>query len=169
VNAAGLAVVVRTGSAADTRALGRRLAGLLEAGDVVALSGELGTGKTCLVQGIAEGLGVAEDEEVRSPTFTLIHEHRGRLPLYHLDLYRLGDPASLPDVGWDAAVGAGGIAVIEWAERAAAWLPPDRLDIALAWQGATDREVRVAPRGRSWAGRLARLRGLGGRDREERA
>ena len=165
----GPAVVAYTRSAAETRELGRRLAALLGAGDVVALTGQLGAGKTCLVQGIAEGLGVGEDEEVRSPTFTLVHEYRGRLRLFHLDLFRLADPEGIRDLGWEAAVGGAGVAVIEWAERAGAWIPADRLDIAMEWQGETEREVRVIPHGRSWAGRLDGLRRLGSDRGEDRS
>jgi tRNA threonylcarbamoyladenosine biosynthesis protein TsaE len=160
VIAGGPAGVARTRSADETRALGRRLAGLLRAGDVVALTGQLGAGKTCLVQGIADGLGVGREEEVRSPTFTLVHEYRGRLPLYHLDLYRLADPEGVRDLGWEEALGGAGVVVIEWSERAGAWIPSDRLDVALAWRGETEREVRVVPHGRSWMGRLDSLRRL---------
>src|SRR2546426_299707 len=107
---------VETHSATETIAFGRTLAEELRAGDVVALSGELGSGKTCLVKGIASGLGITQD--VTSPTFTIIHEYRsGRLPLYHVDLYRLDSLPQALAAGIEDYLGRDGITVIEWAER----------------------------------------------------
>jgi tRNA threonylcarbamoyladenosine biosynthesis protein TsaE len=106
----------RSGSEAETRAFAARLARQLTPGTVILLSGDLGAGKTAFVKGLAEGLDVDPDE-VTSPTFTLVHEYRaGRLPLFHVDLYRL-DRAELDDIGldWDAA--DRGVVAIEWAER----------------------------------------------------
>jgi tRNA threonylcarbamoyladenosine biosynthesis protein TsaE len=105
-----------TASEDETRAAGRSIASTLTPGDVLLLSGTLGAGKTALVRGIAEGLGI-DPEEVSSPTFTLIHEYRGgRLPLYHADLYRL-DSAAASDLGLEEAAGGGGVLAIEWPER----------------------------------------------------
>jgi len=102
--------------AAATERFGAALAPLLCAGDVVALYGDLGAGKTAFVKGLAEGLGVAR-EEVSSPTFTLVQEYRGgRLTLYHVDLYRLDDPREVADLGLDE-IAAGGVLAIEWAEK----------------------------------------------------
>ena len=100
----------------ETRAVAARLASTLAAGSTVLLSGDLGAGKTAFVKGLAEGLGL-EAADVTSPTFTLVHEYRGgRLPLIHIDLYRL-DAADLGDIGMDADLAAEGIVAIEWAER----------------------------------------------------
>jgi tRNA threonylcarbamoyladenosine biosynthesis protein TsaE len=105
-----------THSEIETAAIGRDLAATLSAGDVVLLFGDLGAGKTAFVRGLAEGLGVQRDE-VSSPTFTLIHEYRGgRLPLLHVDLYRLNDAREIEDLGIDE-LGSGGVVAIEWAER----------------------------------------------------
>ena len=106
----------RSGSEAETRAFAARLARRLTPGAVILLSGDLGAGKTAFVKGLAEGLDVDPDE-VTSPTFTLVHEYRaGRLPLFHVDLYRL-DRADLDDVGLDWEATENGVVAVEWAER----------------------------------------------------
>jgi tRNA threonylcarbamoyladenosine biosynthesis protein TsaE len=107
---------VTTHSEEETTAAGRELARTLGAGAIVLLSGELGAGKTAFVRGIAEGLGI-DPAEVTSPTFTLVQEYRGgRLPLYHVDLYRL-KPAEVDDLGLDEMTLAGGVTAIEWSDR----------------------------------------------------
>ena len=89
----------------------------LQPGDLVALSGELGTGKTCLTQGIARGLGVPEEYRVTSPTFTIINEYPGRLTLYHLDMYRVSGLQDLDEIGYDGCFNDRGVVVMEWAEK----------------------------------------------------
>jgi len=116
---------------AETRELGSRLGALLRAGDVLCLSGPLGAGKTCLVQGIALGLGVAPDVPVTSPTFTLIGEYPGRVPLRHADFYRIEDEGRLFDLGFDDELDGTGVVVVEWGERWLEHLPSDRLDIRI--------------------------------------
>jgi len=106
----------------QTEALGKSLAKRLKAGDVVALYGDLGAGKTCLVRGLAQALGTAEDT-VTSPTFTLLNEYQGRIPLYHFDLYRLHTPQELEDLGCDDYFYGDGICILEWAEKAGVLLP----------------------------------------------
>jgi len=130
---------VVTESAGETLALGERLGGLLRPGDVVALYGELGSGKTVLTKGIARGLGVEAD--VHSPTFTLIHEHAGPIPLFHVDLYRIEGEAEVESIGVEEYIEAGGVTVIEWAEKMRSVLPAERLDIALRVTGDTRREL----------------------------
>ena len=116
---------VTTHSEDETAALGRELAASLSAGDVLLLYGDLGAGKTAFVRGLAEGLGVERDE-VSSPTFTLIQEYRGgRLPLFHVDLYRIDDPREFDELGLDE-IAEDGVLAIEWAERLAARLKPSR-------------------------------------------
>lgn len=106
----------RSASESDTRAIAARLAATLEPGAVLLLSGDLGAGKTAFVRGLAEGLGL-DAREVTSPTFTLVHEHRGgRLPLVHVDLYRL-DSADLDEIGLDQDLAAEGVVAVEWPER----------------------------------------------------
>jgi len=110
-------------SPAETMDYGQRLAAELRAGDVLALTGDLGAGKTCLVKGIARGLGILQ--EITSPTFTLINEYvGGRLPLYHVDLYRLDSAEQALQIGLDDYLGRDGVTVIEWAEKVESLLPP---------------------------------------------
>jgi tRNA threonylcarbamoyladenosine biosynthesis protein TsaE len=126
--------------------LGQRLGTLLVPGDVIALRGDLGAGKTALAQGIGEGLGVMEP--VSSPTFSLVQEYRGRLPLWHLDVYRLRSPDEVVDLGWSDLLGGGGVVLVEWPERIEASLPPERLDIALEYGAAEEeRRLTVTPLG----------------------
>jgi tRNA threonylcarbamoyl adenosine modification protein YjeE len=106
---------LRSRGVAQTRWLGARLGGLLVAGDVVLLTGALGAGKTAFTQGIGAGLGVSAT--INSPTFTILKEYAGRLPLYHFDLYRIEDPAELFTLGFEEYFGSEGVAVVEWAER----------------------------------------------------
>ncbi len=136
----------QSASPAATIACGEALGRLLEPGDVVALVGELGSGKTVLVRGVASGFG-CPPEEVHSPTFTLINEYpcprangaRPRL-LAHFDLYRIGSDAELPGIGWDAYLGLHAV-VVEWAEKAGGFLPADALRIRLIPEGAMQRRI----------------------------
>ncbi|MEJ2744225.1 MAG: tRNA (adenosine(37)-N6)-threonylcarbamoyltransferase complex ATPase subunit type 1 TsaE, partial [bacterium] len=125
MNRQGSTIVSR--SAEETRALGARLGKQLKVGAVIALHGELGSGKTCMVQGIAAGLGVAPTACVNSPTFVLINEYNGPIPLYHFDLYRLADGNELIDLGWEDYLDSQGVIAIEWAERMGSLLPPDHI------------------------------------------
>jgi tRNA threonylcarbamoyladenosine biosynthesis protein TsaE len=123
---------ITTHSEAETATVGRELAATLSAGGVVLLYGDLGAGKTAFVKGLAEGLGVSRDE-VSSPTFTIMQEYRGgRLPLFHVDLYRLDDPRELDDLGLEEVADAGVLA-IEWAEKLTsdARLKPSRYEDAV--------------------------------------
>ncbi len=105
-------------SEAETQALGRRLGERLASGAVVAFTGDLGAGKTAFTRGLAEGLGIRG--RVTSPTFTIVNEYEGgRLPLYHFDLYRLGSPEELFEIGWEDYLSRGGVCAVEWSENAA--------------------------------------------------
>ena len=133
----------------DTRGIGEALGQALlragPAGAVVALWGPLGAGKTCLVQGLARGLGVSG--YVRSPTFVLMHEYRGPTPLYHVDLYRL-TPDDLGALGLEEVLEGPGVVAVEWPDHAEAILPPERLDVRLAFGDQDDeRRVSLVPRG----------------------
>ena len=119
-----------THSPKETMALAERFAALLRPGDVVAYTGDLGAGKTAFTRGIARGLGIPEG--VTSPTFTIVNEYEGgRLPLFHFDLYRLGDPEELFDIGWEDYLARGGVCAVEWSENVADALEdePIRVDI----------------------------------------
>jgi tRNA threonylcarbamoyladenosine biosynthesis protein TsaE len=121
----------------DTAQLGERIGRALVAGDVVALTGELGAGKTAFVQGLARGLGVRG--RVASPTFTIVNEHEGAIPLFHVDFYRLEHAAELINIGFDDYFERGGVVVVEWAERYAGSLPVERLDVRIEVTGPESR------------------------------
>ena len=117
-------MIHRTTSPDETFALAREFAGRLRVGDIVALDGELGAGKTLFVQGLAAGMGVPGEVFVRSPSFALLNEYRGgRLPLYHLDFYRLERAAEIWDLGLEEYLDGDGVCIIEWADRFPGALP----------------------------------------------
>jgi tRNA threonylcarbamoyladenosine biosynthesis protein TsaE len=145
--------VIRTDSAAATRRAGELLGGLGARGDVVALTGGLGAGKTALTQGIAAGLGVIG--HVPSPTFNILLVHRAPVTLYHFDLYRLDAAGQLVDIDFYDTLESGGMSVIEWADRFPAELPDDRLDVVLESAPESGRVLRITgtgPRSRALAG-----------------
>lgn len=130
-----------TSSAEETRQLGRVLGELLQEATVLFLTGDLGTGKTCLSQGIARGLGVPEEEPITSPSYTLMNQYRGRLDLHHFDLYRLAHPDDVLDLGFEEVLHGAGVSVVEWADRAE--IPPvEGLAIHLTRLDETTRRVR---------------------------
>jgi tRNA threonylcarbamoyladenosine biosynthesis protein TsaE len=144
------ALVFDSESAERTEALAARLARELRPGDVVALSGELGAGKTCFVRGLARGLGLAS--RVTSPTFTLMHTYAGTPPLHHLDAWMQGRGEAFLSDGGAEWLASDGIAAVEWAERVAEWLPAARFDVRLEHAGNDRRRVSVA-----WTGEGDRL------------
>jgi len=121
--------------------IGRRIGTALGGGDIVALIGELGSGKTCLTQGMAKGLGVAENVPVVSPTFTLVNEYPGRIPLVHFDVYRLSGPGDLEDMGYEEYFYGGGVVVIEWAEKVREILPEKTIVVRMAYVDENTREL----------------------------
>ena len=136
-----------THSPNETLALGERIGHIAQAGDVLALFGDLGAGKTVLVKGIARGLG-CDPDAVTSATFVLMVEHRGRLTLYHLDAYRLTGPAAILEIGAEEAFYGEGVCVVEWADRVSGALPPERLDVRMEIVGENDRTLCFFPRGK---------------------
>ncbi|MBW2056543.1 MAG: tRNA (adenosine(37)-N6)-threonylcarbamoyltransferase complex ATPase subunit type 1 TsaE [Deltaproteobacteria bacterium] len=148
--------------AAQTRKIGRLLGRLLQPGCVVALRGELGSGKTEFVKGLACGLGVEKSSPVSSPSFVLVNEYPGRLPLYHLDLYRLSGSRDLEEIGLDEYLYGSGVTVIEWAEKAGPFLPPQHIWIDIEWAGPSGRRLVFKASGKANAEILrAALGGLG--------
>ena len=134
--------VFETHSPEETWTLASELLLDLAPGTVVALHGDLGAGKTCFIQGLAAALGI--DEPITSPTYNLIGEYEGRLPLHHIDLYRLSGPEEVMGLGLEEYFEKGGITAIEWAERAEGLLPPDLLHIQIEVDDATEmRTFRV--------------------------
>ena len=122
-------------SVSDTEAFGERLAQRLRPGDVVAYTGSLGMGKTALTRGLARGLGCKG--RVTSPTFTIVNEYDGDIPLFHFDMYRLGSSEELYDIGWDDYLSRGGVCAVEWSERVADALPEDAVTVNIT-RGETD-------------------------------
>ena len=116
-------------SVEETEAIGRRLGAVLRPGVVIACRGDLGAGKTAFTRGLARGLGCTG--RVSSPTFTIVNEHEGRLPLFHFDLYRLGDGEELFDIGWEDYLDRGGVCAVEWSERAWSLLPPETVYVSI--------------------------------------
>ena len=148
---------------ADTERLGCAIGAALRAGDVVALIGPLGAGKTRLVQAIAAAMGV-DRREVSSPTFVLIQEYRGRLPVYHFDTYRLRDLEEFLALGADEILQSGGVCLVEWADRVLDVLPADLVRIDAAIAGPASREFTVTgpgPRGQRLVAALRRGIGRG--------
>lgn len=144
----------------ETQQLGRSLGPLLQPGDVLVVSGELGAGKTTFVQGLAEGMGI--EAQITSPTFTIIHEYQGRnMPLYHIDAYRLDTPVEIKELGLEEYFYGDGVTAIEWAEKIKGWLPPDYLYVKLEKISAhpEQRKIQIGEQGSgSYAGLLEELR-----------
>ena len=138
-----------------TKAIGAAVAGLLEPGDVVGLAGDLGAGKTRLVQGAADALGA--DGPVLSPTFMLVREYDGDPPVHHVDAYRLSGPLELEDLGLEDVLSADAVVFVEWADRVAAALPESWLELVLHIRDDDRREIEVRLHGPAWAARSGRL------------
>ena len=114
----------------ETEKIGESLALRLRAGDVVAYLGDLGAGKTAFTRGLARGLGC--QGRVTSPTFTIVNEYEGKIPLFHFDMYRLGDEEELFDIGWEEYLTRGGVCAVEWSERIAGALPPGTVAVTIS-------------------------------------
>ncbi len=149
-------IVCLTKSVDDTRALAARVATLAQAGDLIVLAGDLGAGKTAFTQGLAQGLGV--EDAVTSPAFVLVRSYAGRLPLTHLDVYRLDHIQEVVDLGIAEIVDSGGVTVVEWGDVVTPALPADFLEVRLEEGDADDdRQVVLDAVGPAWAPRMAAL------------
>ena len=141
-----------TGSPEETRAFAQRLGALLQPGDVLVLAGEMGAGKTAFTKGVALALGI--EEQVASPTFTIVREYAASIPLVHVDVYRLDHVQELHDLGLDDLLGEEAITVVEWGDKVSAALPGDRLDIRIEFgEGDDDRVFTIDCAGTSWVAR----------------
>lgn len=138
-----------------TEAFGIILGEIVEPGDVITLEGPLGAGKTALTQAIARGLGVDPRIYVTSPTFSLLHEYQGRIPLYHMDLYRLSGENEIESLGFSEYFYSDGLTVIEWPDRLGSLMPPERLHVALAISGETSRTANLTGHGNLWQKKVA--------------
>ena len=146
--AAAGAVTIVCETAEATRALAAEIARRALPGTVLALSGDLGAGKTCFIQGLAAGLGVRGP--VTSPTFIMIAEYAGRLPLYHVDLYRTASLGEIRGLGLDELLGGAGVTAIEWAEKAEALLPPRTIRVHIRGAGDEPRTIEIDGTPPSW-------------------
>jgi tRNA threonylcarbamoyladenosine biosynthesis protein TsaE len=152
-----MVIEIETQTADKTREVGEALASMLQPRDTVVLTGDLGAGKTTLVQGIGRGLGV--EDHVASPTFTLVREYTGRLDIAHVDVYRLERVQDVVDLALDELGGPDRVLLIEWGDAVADLLPEDRLRVELRTEGADadTRRIVMTPQGGSWAVRWERL------------
>jgi len=142
----------------QTQQLGVRIGELTLPGDILLLVGTLGTGKTCLTQGIAWGLGIKE--YALSPSFVIVRELHGRLPLYHIDLYRLDHIEEIVELGLDDYLYVGGVCVVEWAERGLSVLPAEHLLIQISYLSDSERSFQLKPSGKRYLQILAELKQL---------
>ncbi|MFH1216850.1 MAG: tRNA (adenosine(37)-N6)-threonylcarbamoyltransferase complex ATPase subunit type 1 TsaE [Pseudomonadota bacterium] len=131
----------------DTLRFGRHLGRTARPGDIFTLSGDLGAGKTTLTQAIGQGIEVPPEYYITSPTFSLLHEYPGRIPLYHMDLYRLGSPDEIEELGFEDYIYGNGLTVIEWPDRLEHLMPPGRLDIRLSIVTETSRSALLNAHG----------------------
>jgi tRNA threonylcarbamoyladenosine biosynthesis protein TsaE len=150
-------IEIETETAERTREVGEALASMLQPRDTVVLTGDLGAGKTTLVQGIGRGLGV--EDHVASPTFTLVREYSGRLDIAHVDVYRLERIQDVVDLALDELGGPERVLLIEWGDAVSDLLPEDRLRVKLTTEraDAETRRIVMTPQGRPWAARWERL------------
>lgn len=135
-----------THSATETQAIAEKLAALVEAGTVITLNGDLGAGKTTFTQGFGKGLGVTRN--VNSPTFTIMKQYKGRLPLYHMDVYRLEDTGD--DIGLEEYINGDGVAIVEWSNLIESSLPTERLAITIERTGDEERLITFTPTGETY-------------------
>jgi tRNA threonylcarbamoyladenosine biosynthesis protein TsaE len=147
---------LRSESPEETQRLGNRLGRLAQPGDLFMLVGGLGAGKTCLTQGIAWGLDI--DGYATSPTFVVINQYRGRLPLYHIDLYRLDSIEEVVDLGLDDYLYGNGVCVVEWADKAMNVLPPEHLLVEINYLSDTVRNLVLNPSGKRYTAMLSQFK-----------
>ena len=152
---------VVSGSAAQTRNWGRRLGKFLHGGEIIGLTGELGTGKTCFTHGLAAGLEVEKNTWLRSPTFTLINEYHGRVPIYHIDLYRVSAPQEREGLDLPDFLFSDGVAVVEWFQYLAPGEVDECLEVLLEHVSARERRLTFKARGERYEAILDQLQGDG--------
>ena len=141
-------VVFQTKSTSETIRIGKSIGSLLMSGDVVALVGELGTGKTQFIKGLATGVGVGKPTYISSPSFTLINEYAGKVPFYHIDLFRLKSEREAEELGLEEYFQGGGITAIEWADKMPSFLPQEMLWIHIRYTGKHTRSFEIIAKGK---------------------
>jgi tRNA threonylcarbamoyladenosine biosynthesis protein TsaE len=158
--------VIQTKSPSETIRLGKRIGGLLRPGDVVALVGELGTGKTQFIKGLAGGVGVGKPTYISSPSFTLINEYPGRVPFYHVDLFRLEREKDAEELGLEDYFQGDGVTAIEWADKIPSLLPKEMLFIHIAYTGKNSRSLEIIGKGKHYEDLVKGLSEFGIRNSE---
>jgi tRNA threonylcarbamoyladenosine biosynthesis protein TsaE len=154
-------IVIQTRSAAETVRIGKIIGSRLLVGDVVALVGELGTGKTQFVKGLAAGLGIENSAYISSPSFTLIQEYPGDIPFYHVDLFRLRREQEAEELGLEDYFQGGGITAIEWADKIISLLPEELLFISIVYIDKNIRSLEIAGKGRRYEDLVDQVQGSG--------
>ena len=137
--------------------LGERISRELKAGDILCLYGDLGSGKTTFVKGLAKGLGI-NPRKVNSPTFVLMNIYEGKVPIYHFDFYRLGNTAEISAIGYDEFLYGHGVSVIEWAERFGGLAPKENLHLRFTHQGEDQRLIEIVPAGKRYEQMLEKMK-----------
>ncbi len=132
-----------TKTAKETIALGKKIGAKLKPGDILAFYGDLGSGKTTMIKGIGLGLGVTEEDIVKSPSFIMINEYKGRLPIYHIDLYRVRNIKEVLSIGFDDYIYGEGVCLIEWAEKAEGQLPENIIKVELESISENERKIKI--------------------------
>ncbi len=143
-------IVIQTRSASETARIGKTIGSRLQPGNVVALVGELGAGKTQFIKGLAAGVGIENSAYISSPSFTLIHEYPGKIPFYHIDLFRLGGTQEAEGLGLDDYFEGRGVTAIEWADRIPSLLPGELLFISMAYTDKNARSIEIIGKGKRY-------------------
>ena len=143
-------MLLHSKSVIETIRIGKHIGGFLSAGDMVVLVGELGTGKTQFIKGLAAGVGVGNPTYVSSPSFTLINEYTGRIPFYHIDLFRLKTEKEAEELGLEEYWGGEGITAIEWADKIPSLLPKELLWIQICYTGKQTRSIEIISKGKRY-------------------
>jgi tRNA threonylcarbamoyladenosine biosynthesis protein TsaE len=151
-------MVIQTKRVSETIRIGKSIGGHLLPGDVVALVGELGAGKTQFIKGLASGAGIRNPDYISSPSFTLIHEYPGKIPFYHIDLFRLEREREAEELGLEEYFQGGGITAIEWADKIPSLLPPKNLFIHIAYVGKHSRSLEITGKGKRYEDIVNQLR-----------
>ncbi len=151
-------MVIQTKSASETIRIGKGIGSRLRSGDVVALVGELGAGKTQLIKGLAAGVGMRNPTYISSPSFTLINEYPGRIPFYHIDLFRLGREKEAEELGLEDYFQGGGVTAIEWGDKIPSLLPKEVLFIHIDYAGKNTRFIEIIGKGKRFEDLVDQMR-----------